>query len=617
MIAPKTITLTIDGQTVEAQPGQTVLQAAESIGVKIPSLCHHKHLSPIGACRLCLVEIEQQRTLQPSCTFPVADGLVVHTSTPKVLAARLMNLQLLFSERAHYCMFCPSSGNSEDSDCELQQLGYSCGISSWPYPPQTDRRWPLDASHPNITIDHSRCVVCRRCVRACSELVANHTLGVQQRGAKAMIGADDAVSLGDSSCISCGMCVQVCPTGAMTDRRSAYAGRDAQAEHVKSACLGCAVACGIEAAVRDNQLLRIDGDWNASSQGLLCEDGRYKSLDVSPDRIARPLIRREHELHPASWDEALAVIADRLRTARPAGIISPRRTTEAMAAFVYLFQEVLSSSEVALLYGHAPPLLGEPASLADVANADCLIVIGTDPLRHQKVVGYLAKRAFDLGANIIVVGDAHMQLDPYARHHLRLHELSAHADSPFARLHVTYHLRIDGLKQLRTAVDKANRPVVLYGNGLSTTVYAALRGLPDKVAFMPLVMGANTRGAAELGLGAREVEGEALYALIGDEAPISPPPPAGFRVVQASHHSSWTEEADVVLPARTWPELAGHLTDIEGSNRIVRRLLEPPAGVLSDADILLDLARRLGYSLNLEDIPGVPAAPAAAEEEPV
>jgi len=179
-----TVNITINGQKITARAGSTVLEAAQDAGVDIPTLCHHPALTNWGACRMCLVEIEKQRTLQPACTFPVTEGMVVHTESEKVVNARKFVLELLFSERNHYCMYCQMSG-----DCELQNLAYRYGLDSWLYPrPYTPM--PVDATRQYFVMDHNRCILCRRCVRACGELVGNHTLGVRERGANSMICAD-------------------------------------------------------------------------------------------------------------------------------------------------------------------------------------------------------------------------------------------------------------------------------------------------------------------------------------------------------------------------------------------------------------------------------------------
>jgi formate dehydrogenase major subunit len=162
------VSLTIDGKKIEAPEGTTVLRAAEIAGIDIPTLCDHAHLTPYGGCRLCVVEVAGARTLQTSCTLPVSSGMEVLTNTPKVRQARKFVLTLLFSERNHFCMYCQMSDNA----CELQDAAYEQDMTHWPLQPNWTP-YPVDASREDIVLDHNRCIICRRCVRACGELVGN------------------------------------------------------------------------------------------------------------------------------------------------------------------------------------------------------------------------------------------------------------------------------------------------------------------------------------------------------------------------------------------------------------------------------------------------------------
>jgi len=179
------VNLKIDGQEVAVPDGTTVLRAAQSLGVDIPTLCDHKELTPYGGCRMCLVEVEGARTLQPSCTLPASNNMVVLTNTPKVREARKFVLTLMFSERNHFCMYCPVSGG----DCELQNSAYDEGMTHWPLQPNW-QPFAMDASHDDFVLDNNRCILCRRCIRACGELVGNFTLGVEERGASTLVIAD-------------------------------------------------------------------------------------------------------------------------------------------------------------------------------------------------------------------------------------------------------------------------------------------------------------------------------------------------------------------------------------------------------------------------------------------
>jgi formate dehydrogenase major subunit len=605
MSASSTVNITINGQPILARAGQTVYEAAEGAGIYIPTLCHHPKLKYEGACRICLVEIEKQRALEPACTFPVSDGMVVHTQTDKVNESRRSSLHMIFSERSHYCMYCPVSGSGATTDCELQQLAYRHGLDCWLYPPDFRKAWPLDASRKYFVMDHARCILCRRCVRACNEISANHTLGVHQRGTRSMIGADDDVPFGESTCVSCGTCLQVCPTGALHDRHSAYCGHETSVTRTRATCFGCAVGCGIQAITRDNQLLRVEGDWDAGNGGLLCAVGRFEVLEPKQPRLLHPLVRVNGRQIATSWEEALDMSAMLIRDARSmAGLISPRMTTETLASFACFFHEVVDSAKVALLYGEVPPLdLGASASLVDVPAADCIIVIHGDPQRHQKVAWHLIRRGIDHQAKIIIVNDTVTALDPYASLLLDIDQIAFHAKSPFERLRTTYHLRASGILELKKTVEAAKRPVLFYGAGLSSTVYAALRTLPSHVRFLPLIKGTNAAGAARLGLDTRPVDGDGLLVLLGDDMPDGQPlPPSDSLVIQAAYASPWTEAAQVVLPAPLWFEQEGRMINMEGKTLQVAPLLQPPDSIPSYWLTLLELARRLGKTLSPEEI---------------
>jgi formate dehydrogenase major subunit len=578
------VNITIDGQKIQAQAGQTVYEAAAAEGIDIPVLCHHPALPPEGACRVCLVEIEKQRSLQPSCTFPVTEGMVVQTESERVVAARKFVLEMLFSERIHYCMYCPVSGDECGSQCELQRLAYRYGLTSWRYPPKYAVNWGVDASRKHFIMDHSRCILCRRCVRACDGLAANHTLGVRDRGARTMVIADDDVPFGESTCVSCGTCLQVCPTGALIDRRSAFMGFASDLTRTRTTCMACPVGCGIEAVTRGDLLVKVDGDWDASNGGLLCVHGRFDVVDPQPERVTAPLVRVDGRWSEVSWDEALAAAASGLKGAgAAAGLASPRATAEELAAFRTLCAALPRRAPAGLLYGEVPPALGQAASLKDVEAADLIVIVGGEEqgrwaLDDVKVVGYVIRRTAETGAKLLVVGDAP-------------------AAGSWADFLAAYG-GFAGLGEAAGAVEAAERPVVVYAGGLTAAVYDSLRALSGKTRFLPLVRGANAAGAARQGLTAQPVRAEALFILAGDDVPGAGDEspyyePAGFTVVQAAYRSAWTQGADVILPARIWTEKDGAIVNIEGRELPVVASTKPPAGVPADVVTLESLRGRL------------------------
>ncbi|MDH7485573.1 MAG: 2Fe-2S iron-sulfur cluster-binding protein [Anaerolineae bacterium] len=564
------VQITIDGQKIAAEAGSTVLEAAREAGLDIPTLCHHPALSNWGACRICLVEIERQRALQTACTFPVTEGMVVHTESEKVVAARKFVLQLLFSERNHYCMYCQMSG-----DCELQSLAYRYGLTEWPYPRPVE---PLavDATRQYFVMDHNRCILCRRCVRACAELVANHTLGVRERGIHSMITADLNVPMGESSCIQCGTCLQVCPTGALMDLKSAYRGRETQVERTRSTCVGCSIGCGIELVSRANHLVRIEGDWDAEvNKGLLCVVGRFEPLFDDRQRVTQPLVRRRGLLEPCEWDEALGLVAEKLSGDSLAALITTRATNETMTQFGRLFRSL--GAEMAAV-GSLAPAPGAEGRLTDLAEADVILVVGADLKKDHQVAGAFVRRAVDRGARLALVADADNGLASYA----------------------TWHVGFDQMDSLVGMAAQASRPVVVCAADLPAEAEAALAPLAGKASFLGLSRGSNSRGAVAAGLPLSrggEASARVLYILAEDDRLHIPRNGAGFVVAQASYVGPLTDMADVVLPAPIWAEQSGHVTNTEGRVQSVQAALTPPENVWPTVKVLKTLAGRLNLAL--------------------
>jgi bidirectional [NiFe] hydrogenase diaphorase subunit len=210
---PDKISIRIDGEYVAAQQGQTILEVARASGKYIPTLCWLESLSPVGACRLCIVEVSGVNRLLPACTTPVQDGMSVTTNSERLKQYRRIALEFLFSERNHLCAVCVSNNH-----CELQTMAQRLGVTGVRYP-YAYPRMPVDLSHDRFVLDHNRCILCTRCVRVCAQVEGAHVWDVSGRGIRSMVVCDMNRPWGDSkSCTNCGKCVQVCPTGALAEK---------------------------------------------------------------------------------------------------------------------------------------------------------------------------------------------------------------------------------------------------------------------------------------------------------------------------------------------------------------------------------------------------------------
>ena len=570
----KMVNLRINGRQIRARSGQTVMEAAKASGIDIPSLCHHPAITPHGACRICLVEIERQRTLQPACTFPVAEGMRVETESPKVVEERKFVLELLFSERNHYCMFCEMSG-----DCELQALAYRYGLDHWTYQ-NPFPKIEVDGTRKYFIMDHNRCILCRRCIRACSELAANNTLGVKFRGARTMISADMDSPFGESTCVACGTCLQVCPTGALIDRKSAYTGREKQVERTKSVCMFCSVGCGTEIVTRSGRVLRVEGEWEEHNKGVLCVKGRFEPVYDNRERIKSPLLRKGGELVPVSWDEALDTMAQKLKIFKGSKVgawTTCKTLNLTMSEMVAVFQGKMGAHVGVLEPTLAELELPVGGSLSELVGSDCILVVGADPLSDHRVLGYHIKRARMKGAHVYLVSENH-------------NEMSRFADKIFPP---------EDLSRAIKLVQGYGSPSVVYGAGTGPKEAEKLAGLKRKAHFIPVFPATNGYHAKVLGLryGFNGDNPEVVYLLLQDSIPpeevIQQAKKAKFLIVHTSYHGPVTQTADVVLPCLLWYEQEGSLYNLEGKRVAVRKAVPLPEGLIPENEVLTQLAARL------------------------
>ncbi|MDJ0788037.1 MAG: formate dehydrogenase subunit alpha [Myxococcota bacterium] len=434
MIEPPTEAATIDGRSIVPEPGETILAAARRLGIEIPSLCAGPEQRPApewrpeGGCRLCTVEVTGVERPMAACHTALAPGSEVRTRSERIQSVRreILRLHLSSYPRLHVA-----------PETLLGRLLAEHGLDAPERPLLRDR---LDESAPYLRFDPDLCIVCRRCVHACSEVEGQDVFDVAERGASVRLicGEDDL--LAHSDCTSCGACVSRCPTGALFDRDRDPLAFEPATSRTESVCGYCGVGCRVAVESHEDRVLRIGGVEDAEvNRGHLCAKGRYAhAWQHSPDRLDRPLLRRDGRLEPASWEEALDFVATRLSRIRDEhgadalGVFtSSRSTNEAAYLLQRMFRAQLGSNHVdccarvchsstALALQQTTGTGAASASYVDVDRASCIVLAGSNATEAHPVIGARIKQAVRRGADLIVIDPREIELAGWAEHHLAL-----------------------------------------------------------------------------------------------------------------------------------------------------------------------------------------------------
>ena len=614
------ITLTIDGKQVSVPPGTTVLDAARQAGIEIPTFCHHPKLAAIGACRMCLVEIEKVRAPQPACTTPVRPDMVVHTDTPALVKARKTTLEFLLTNHPLDCPVCDKAG-----ECDLQDQVYKFGPGESRFIEDKRHKGKAKPLSEHIIMDQERCVLCRRCIRFLEEWADDVQLGLFERGRKTCV---DTFPGDQFTSLFSGNTVELCPVGALTSRHFRFAARSWELRATDSICLNCAVGCNISLHTKANQLKRIVARPNpAINDEWLCDRGRFDHSFADPaGRVSNPLLRRDGKWEPVTWDEALRVVSNRLReVASTAGadaiacIGSAQASNEANYLLGRLAHQVLGTPHVGML-AQPPEGVRLLKTTRVLDSPGVVLVVGMDLEEEAPLLELLARHGGLSGCTRFIV--LHTQQTHLARFGVWLNTragMETVVAGGLARLALEKRLQDGrpGLEELLLAVSgykddvvetlagvsadtlraaamllaSAKNRTILYGGEAAGNIelrraleVLALAAGCDEPAYIPSA--ANTVGARDMGIAPGKdgltigALGAAVKSGALKAAYVLGPTPAAlagveFLAVQVSRLSEVPADASVVLPACTFAEAEGTYTNLCGHVGRAKPALRP------------------------------------------
>ncbi|MBE0431826.1 (2Fe-2S)-binding protein [candidate division WOR-3 bacterium] len=600
------ITVTINGRKVKAQKGATVLEIAQASGIRIPTLCHHKDLSPYGGCRLCIVEVKGTRNPLTACTLVAEHGMVVKTDTERVRKLRRATLQLILSEHPNACLVCEREGDCnnfqecikksavtfgckscpKNNECELQDLARELGIKDIPFEFRYRNLEP-QRNDPFFDRDYNLCVLCGRCVRVCEEIRHASTLEFHHRGPDTMVGTAFDLPHLESGCQFCGACVDVCPTGALRDRFSRY---DRPPDRkMRTTCLLCNMGCAIDLNVAGDKVT-----CTTPHRSQICVRGRFgiAPLVHHPKRITKPLVKKEHGLVEVEWDEALDFAAQKLREHhnRTGMLLSSQLTSEAIDRAYSLCDR--SKAVIAV---PAAPVEGlTPLQFRKIERNAAFIVINTDLVADYPVLLLGLRRKFKDSKKFIVINALAHATDRYADTVLNpkpgtAHEvLDALVGTRTRRVPKKCGITADEIDGARCLLK--DRPCyVLY----DVANFALAR--PVK-SVKRLCLSAIPNGLKICRMGFDRTPDQLLSSDRIDCLYLVGSAPFLRRkyqtvIVQDSFLPGF--DFDVFLPAATFVELDGTMVDIEGKKKRVHRAVEPAGRSRSDEWIFGRLAQAM------------------------
>jgi len=608
------INLTIDGKQVTSAPGTLLINAAKQVGIEIPSFCYYDGLTLQAACRMCLVEVEKTPKLQVACTTPVAEGMVVRTDSPVVHEARKSMVEFLLTNHPLDCPVCDKGG-----ECELQDMTFRYGVGESRYLEQKvhtdEQQWS-----PVVFYDAPRCILCYRCVRICDEGMGVKALGVGNRGVVSIIEPN---GLDHLNCDECGMCIDICPVGALTSGMYRYKTRPWEMKHVGTICTHCSDGCKTTLGVRNGEIIRGNNRDHSGINGeFLCIKGRYASDFVHhAERLQSPLLRKGGKLEPVSWSVALQAAARKLNEVKghkgKIGVIGSNRTTNEESFYLQKFaRETLGTNnidhhrtgDVVTLLDALSGKTGALATTADLYNCKAILVICSDLSQQHPFL------AFQIRAN-------------YRHHGAHIYTVTPgpvreHAQSVQSIVTVPGRELAD-VESLGAKLKAEPELVILFGDTIKADAIRKLVAFGDSlgipVKYIALLDYSNSRGASDMGLlpdlgpGYHPVDtpglayDEILAASDLDLLWVVGANPLkgvalasnnAFVVVQELFLTETAQRADIVFPAASAYEKNGTVTNVCGEVQKLKAGIQV-MGTKPDLEILGLLSKEMGVNLGI------------------
>lgn len=606
------VNLRIDGKDVRAKEGMNLIDAADLAGIHIPNLCYLKGMKGIGACRMCLVEIEGMKTPVIACTTKVKDGMVVNTKTEKVEEIRRFVIDLILSMHPLDCMTCTKAGV-----CNLQNYAYDFEIKESSF---TRKKFGFspEEGNPFIKRDPDYCILCGRCVRICKSQGTN-VLDFMGRGVGSKVTTANDKPLQESGCTFCGSCIDVCPVNAILEADRWRKGREWDYDKVNSVCLLCGNGCDIKVSTKEGRIMKINaGAMDGSAERYICAYGRFGFDCIEADtRVTVPMKRVNGELVETTWDDALMIAAEHLKRAgeRSCFIATGGLLNEDALTLKRFVSEAVRTDNIDTTVS----LYGNPGNLisggVDLDSADLFVLVDLNPSQWKRILPALdaiIRKRINLGARLITINSESPDISSVAAVNLVGNE--AEILSSFANALINKGLSAD--KKLINAVsdsevtDDIEKAASLYADAKnpviisSPAMYKASANLTlIKGSAVSVPIESNAKGVLLMGLlpGAKKykdmVTGKTELLYVIGEVPLNERPDTEFLIVQHSHLTELAKKADLVLPSATYLEVSGTMIDYLGRIKVLCKAIEPAGESLAHREIFSRLARLTGVKI--------------------